>query len=77
MVQERVRCLKIIKAQEAELADIQEKFGQIKSNLRASTVKNEELSNQLEELTYQLKKRVSEQDLEYWRRMMMWCYVGE
>ena len=51
--------MKIIKAQEAELSDLQEKFGQIRGNLRAANIKNEDLTNQLDELTYRLKKRVS------------------
>ena len=58
--QERVRCLKIIKAQETELSDLQEKFGQIRSHLRAANIKNEDLTNQLDELTYRIKKRVSQ-----------------
>ena len=58
-VKERNRCLKTVKAQEAELSAGQDGLSKFKTELKAANSKNEDLKKSLDEITFQLKRRVS------------------
>ena len=50
--------MKAVKAQETEFSTLQENFSQAKAELKVVAQKNEELKKSLNEVTFQLKKRV-------------------
>lgn len=56
---ERNRCLQTIKAEEAELSALRDNLSQLKAALKTATTKNDDLKKSLDEITFQLKKRVS------------------
>lgn len=58
-VQEQTRCLKTAKEQEKEMAVLQDNLSQARTELKAAGIKNGELKKALDEITLQLKRRVS------------------
>lgn len=59
LVQERTRCLKTAKEQEKEVAALQDNLSDARTELKAAGIKNGELKRSLDEITLQLKRRVS------------------
>lgn len=51
--------MKTVKAQEAELSAGQDGLSKLKAELKAANSKNEDLKKSLDEITFQLKRRVS------------------
>lgn len=59
LMQERTQCLKTAKEQEKEVAALQDNLSQARTELKAAGIKNGELKRSLDEITLQLKRRVS------------------
>ena len=59
LLQERSKCLRTVKAQEVELSTLQDNLNQVKTELKTAVTKNDGLKKSLDEITFQLKKRVS------------------
>ena len=58
-LQERTRCLKTAKEQEKEVDALQDNLSQTRTELKAAGIKNGELKQSLDDITLQLKRRVS------------------
>lgn len=58
-IQERARLLKTAKEQEEETVTLQDNLSQARTELKAAGIRNGELKQALDEITLQLKRRVS------------------
>ena len=58
-IQERARLLKTAKEQEEETVSLQENLSKARTELKAAGIRNGELKQTLDEITLQLKRRVS------------------